>query len=62
MSRIEPKGCYDLGNDVSALLFEETLVAGNGGGEVTTKWAELRDCDGEFLTRMDGEQDRKSVV
>jgi len=49
MSKIEPKGCYDLGNDVRALLFEETIIEGNGGDPVTMKRAELWDCDGNFL-------------
>lgn len=59
---IEPKGNYDLGDDVSALLFEDTLVGGNGGESVTEKRAELWDYDGEFMTLMNGEHSHEQDV
>ena len=62
MSRIEPKGCYDLGDDVSALLFEESLVGGNGGQAVTLRRSELWDCDGEHLVNVTGEHSHDQDV
>ena len=62
MSTIEPKGCYDLGNDVSALLFEESLVGGAGGQTVTMRRAELWDCDGAHLVNVAGEHSHDQDV